>query len=654
MKLIIYAKGRAEEIPLEGTIVVGRGPACELRLHDPSVSTRHAQFTVDGDKVTLTDLNSTNGTFVNEDKIGERELQDGDRIRLGGITVIFSCGETTDRGEVSEESQIMAPVGEDSDDEPTPVDESFAPQDVPSESPRPELHSRDGKWYLREKVSGKEVEIVPVRKGGPAPSAAEVTGQVKDFMYANTLAAAIAILIVGAVFIFVLRGILVVPPPPPGSWNFGKYASAVRRSTVEIDADTLSRAEYFLARAISKYDKNDLAKMLMEYVKVLKNERTRNSMRERSRALMAVGKYAGKEFPDIADWAKKRLRAIKRENKYEEMFSEAQGLINGGQFKQAADILTKIPGESRWYRKAQEQVADIAGTLVRAKLDMARAAIAKENWREAIDHLMEAEKNGAPQALVKSNLTMCRQNQRDKERLAKGRESYEKGQPGAAMGFLTLIPNESRYREDRDALITKIKLDRVLKEAKVFYARGEWGKALKLLASVDDPSCKELAQHIDAVRKVYDDAEKAYAEERHEEAITLWEQVTTLEKDARNFFHIQSQKRLSEWKGHPEKIAAIRWRHVEAAEAKGNYVEARKWINECLRLVPKYKPAMDKLKDYRDQAEKLFLKAMNLQHSKPTEAVRLYQQIKDMLPPEDAYHKRATEEIKLLTKPPTP
>jgi len=640
MKLIIYAKGRAEEIPLEATIVVGRGPNCEFRLHDPSVSTRHAQFGVDGEKVTLTDLNSTNGTFVNEE-------------RLGGISVIFSCGDTSAPPEgVSEESQILAPIGEAedgpaTDDEPTPVDESFAPEEQQSDSPRPELLARDGKWYLREKTSGKEVEIVPVRKGRPAPSAAEVSGQVKDFMHANTLAAAVAILVVGAIFVFVLRSILIIPPPPPGAWHFPKYASAVRRSVVEIDAGEYARAEYFLSTAASKYGDAELAKTLLDLVGVFKDAQSRRSLPKMQRALSQVGRYAGKDFKDIAAWASSRLRALKTEYRFEEMFSEAQQLINAGQLKPAAELLSRIPQKSKLHTQAQKMIAEIQGTIWTASLDMANGAIAKQDWSAAVNHLLEAQRNGAPTAQVKTKLEMCRRNERDKDRLAKANGAYEKGQYPSALAFIEMIGQGSPYHADGVALRGRIRFDSVVNDAKVFYARGDWKGALELLASVDNPACTKLAEHIKSVKKAYDASEKAYEEQKIEEAIGLWEQVVALEKDPQNFFNLQAQKRLAVWKDKPEKIAELRWPKVEAAEAKENYVEARKQIQAIFLLVPDYKPGLDKLKDYQEKAENLFQKAMNL-HSKPAEAVRLYQTVIDLLPAEHAYAKRAKEEIKLL------
>lgn len=68
----------------QGGLIIGRSSSSDLRLQHPSISRRHAQLVRHGDRFTLRDLNSQNGTFVNRARItGEVELQIGDEIALG-------------------------------------------------------------------------------------------------------------------------------------------------------------------------------------------------------------------------------------------------------------------------------------------------------------------------------------------------------------------------------------------------------------------------------------------------------------------------------------------------------------------------------------------------------------------------------------------
>jgi diguanylate cyclase (GGDEF)-like protein len=69
--------------------VIGRSSDADLRLADDGISRRHAVVTVDGDQVSLRDLGSVNGTFWNGSRLLRSvELRDGDKISMGGTTVL--------------------------------------------------------------------------------------------------------------------------------------------------------------------------------------------------------------------------------------------------------------------------------------------------------------------------------------------------------------------------------------------------------------------------------------------------------------------------------------------------------------------------------------------------------------------------------------
>ncbi|MET0900842.1 MAG: FhaA domain-containing protein [Mycobacterium sp.] len=72
----------------EGANVVGRGQDAQFRLPDTGVSRRHLEIRWDGQVALLSDLNSTNGTTVNNAPIQEWQLADGDVIRLGHSEIV--------------------------------------------------------------------------------------------------------------------------------------------------------------------------------------------------------------------------------------------------------------------------------------------------------------------------------------------------------------------------------------------------------------------------------------------------------------------------------------------------------------------------------------------------------------------------------------
>jgi pSer/pThr/pTyr-binding forkhead associated (FHA) protein len=77
------------QLPHEGEVALGRSRECEVRLPDADTSRRHAKIVCSGGRFVLHDLASTNGTFVNGERIEQRELAPGDRIEIGANTVTF-------------------------------------------------------------------------------------------------------------------------------------------------------------------------------------------------------------------------------------------------------------------------------------------------------------------------------------------------------------------------------------------------------------------------------------------------------------------------------------------------------------------------------------------------------------------------------------
>jgi hypothetical protein len=78
------------ELP-PGLTVIGRGANCNLTIDDALLSRDHAAIRLSDARVTIRDLGSRNGTFVNGERItDDAELHDGDRIRVGTTEMIFN------------------------------------------------------------------------------------------------------------------------------------------------------------------------------------------------------------------------------------------------------------------------------------------------------------------------------------------------------------------------------------------------------------------------------------------------------------------------------------------------------------------------------------------------------------------------------------
>lgn len=73
-------------------LVLGRGTEADLRVNDPGVSRRHAEFTVDRGRVIVKDLGSTNGVFVNGRKVPVAQLHDGAEVKIGRTEIVVHIG----------------------------------------------------------------------------------------------------------------------------------------------------------------------------------------------------------------------------------------------------------------------------------------------------------------------------------------------------------------------------------------------------------------------------------------------------------------------------------------------------------------------------------------------------------------------------------
>jgi hypothetical protein len=82
-----------EVIPLLTANTIGRATDNAIVLSDPSVSGFHARIDFDQDRFVLADMNSTNGTLLNDSPVTKPTvLRPGDRIQLGSVTVVFRAG----------------------------------------------------------------------------------------------------------------------------------------------------------------------------------------------------------------------------------------------------------------------------------------------------------------------------------------------------------------------------------------------------------------------------------------------------------------------------------------------------------------------------------------------------------------------------------
>ena len=99
--------------------VIGRREDCDLRIPLGEISRKHCRLVKDGDTLRLEDLGSSNGTYVNGERIQEADIQPGDTIQVGPVAFVVQIDGAPADDELQPVLRESAPVRlEDEEHEP--------------------------------------------------------------------------------------------------------------------------------------------------------------------------------------------------------------------------------------------------------------------------------------------------------------------------------------------------------------------------------------------------------------------------------------------------------------------------------------------------------------------------------------------------------
>jgi pSer/pThr/pTyr-binding forkhead associated (FHA) protein len=95
LRLVITEGSEAgREFQVSGSVAIGRDASAGIVIDDDEISRRHAVVTRERDELVILDLDSTNGTWVNDERIaaGSR-VRVGDRVRIGATVLELRIGD---------------------------------------------------------------------------------------------------------------------------------------------------------------------------------------------------------------------------------------------------------------------------------------------------------------------------------------------------------------------------------------------------------------------------------------------------------------------------------------------------------------------------------------------------------------------------------
>ena len=106
---VIQGANQGATYDLQGDRVsLGRDPTNTIQLHDQEVSRNHAELRREGRRYLLTDLGSSNGTFVNRVRVQAHPLVSGDQLQLGKTLMLFTGPSDESSADLREKVDIIA------------------------------------------------------------------------------------------------------------------------------------------------------------------------------------------------------------------------------------------------------------------------------------------------------------------------------------------------------------------------------------------------------------------------------------------------------------------------------------------------------------------------------------------------------------------
>lgn len=111
---VTHGPARTRSVRLRtGETILGRSRDCDICVPSPEISRRHCLLAWSGSKLTVEDLSSANGTYLNDQRVkATQPVKSGDKLRLGPITFAIAFQETRSAIQALNASVEAAPSGQ--------------------------------------------------------------------------------------------------------------------------------------------------------------------------------------------------------------------------------------------------------------------------------------------------------------------------------------------------------------------------------------------------------------------------------------------------------------------------------------------------------------------------------------------------------------
>ena len=671
----------------EGSLVIGRHLACDITLNGRNVSKKHIECFVRGDVVSIRDLGSSNGTFVNGNPVTSCVLKDGDKVLLGGYQLVFDLelpppeaagGAPMDVRPAAQDepgfappppldSQVVEPsfAGEPNEDD-TPADGSFVPQSYAPQSLQPQVVARDGHMYLRDPRSNREVEIVP---RGAAPSA-DLSGYyaerdtVEKKKNVYLIGAAVAVGLLMIVSLVMTSG----PPEDPGDkrenlFSREKYNEIVERSIDQMALGQFKEAVAQLGiahKGRSSYGTAGLLRgIAQQWEKSGKGIDDFNwlsveaSLRELSENRWATAK--------VRSFASKRIDWIYDVQHHETIVAKALGFRAAGDPEKALAEFKKLPKDSVVYRKREPEIAATITACCERRLGLGKAALDRGAWSEAVDEYSTARMYASDihQAAIAKGLRVAKK-RRAEQRLLNGANiryrEVETASLEAALRSLDGVEDDGPLGPAKTELMRRIKIkmarlamDEKARSAVAHYEAGRGVEAIGIITDYRLTGLYGVRAKIERIMRLLKEGQTAHDAKDYDLAKAKWQEAALVESSPKNVYRQSALDKLNVLLA-PErsKDVALEYRAMGdvALRKKNDPVTARKLYLRAMDWDPLAVIGKTRLAGMRHVAEVNYSKARNLRwEGKTKEAIALFEEVRRYVEEGSKFYDMATRQL---------
>jgi len=660
----------------EGSHIIGRQPSCDIVIPGRNVSKRHVECFVEHGVVTIRDLGSANGTFVNGNPVTTCILKDGDKLLLGGYQLVLDAElpllEAMPGAQAAQtvpppppDAQQEAPLfAEEPGDGDTPVDGTFMPQAYDPQSLQPQVVARDGHMYLRDPRTNREVEIVP-RGASPAADlsgyyAGQQAAERKRNMY----------LIAGAIAVGLLMVIALAwtssssdngdqhrrPAFPREQYNqiaeksidqmsAGKFKEAAQQLTIAHKGRPTYGVAAILRDIAREWEKSGKSIDEFNWLAV------ESSLRELMKNRWSTAK--------VRNFASGRIDWIYDVQHHQDIVAQALKLLNADEPEKALAQFQKLPKNSIIYRKHESQIADTVTAACAKRLRRAKDALDRGKWAAAIQEYTAAKKYASDihKAAIARGVRIAKKRMREEQRLTEANARFREDEVPSLLAAMKLLdkiedggPLGQRKAEMRmriEARLVTLRREQMARVAKAHYEAGRGIEAIKIITGNKLTELYPLRTRIERITRLLKEAQAACDAKDYDLAMSKWNDAALEESSSHNAYRKTALDKLKELAARKKEIAleframgdiALR-KEKDPAKARKLYLKAMKWD-------PYATVGKSRLAHMRHMAEVYYHEARDLRYQgKKKEAIELFEKVRSYVEEGNKFHEMATRQL---------